>query len=214
MIIDIVRFIVTQGRQIIEFVNAVLDAVIAIASGGGGGVPALVERALARSIPVLIGALAAILGVGGIAGKVKQIFQALSRPVNRAIDWVIDKIVGLVKRLWAKLKAALERGKRRWADRRRRRADRRRKDARPEDSRRRDPRRGRPRRKDPRRQRRGDPAGLKRTTSETPSTSPRPSGRRLMPPSGRRSDSCWTAGRRPRSKRRCRPYAPGSGSAS
>ncbi|MFD2686314.1 hypothetical protein ACFS5L_15900 [Streptomyces phyllanthi] len=104
MIIDIVRFIVTQGRQIIEFVNTVLDAVIAIARGGTGGVPALVERALARSIPVLIGALAAILGIGGIAGKVKQIFQEISRPVNRAINWVIDKITGLLKKLWSKIK--------------------------------------------------------------------------------------------------------------
>jgi hypothetical protein len=117
MIIDIIRFIVTQGRQIIEFVNAVLDAVIAIARGGAGGVPALVERALARSIPVLIGALAAILGIGGIAGKVRQIFQKLAKPVNRAIDGVIDKIVGLVKKLWAKLKASLD--KRRPGDRRR-----------------------------------------------------------------------------------------------
>ncbi|MDP9793178.1 hypothetical protein J2S43_001690 [Catenuloplanes nepalensis] len=99
MIIDIIRFIVTQGRQILEFVNTVLDAVIAIARGGSGGVAQLVERALARSIPVLIGAFAAILGIGGIAGKVKQIFQALARPVNRAVDWVINKIVTLLKKL-------------------------------------------------------------------------------------------------------------------
>ncbi|MFI0418828.1 hypothetical protein [Spongiactinospora sp. 9N601] len=104
MIIDIIRFIVTNARQIIEFVNAVLDAVIAIARGGTGGVPALVERALARSIPVLIGALAALLGIGGIPGKVRQIFQKLARPVNRAIDRVIDKIAGLIKKLWAKIK--------------------------------------------------------------------------------------------------------------
>ncbi|MFI9586809.1 HPC2 multi-domain protein [Streptomyces sp. NPDC052236] len=104
MIIDIVRFIVTQARQIIDFVNAVLDAVIAIARGGASGVPAMVEQALARAIPVLIGALAAILGIGGIAGKVRQIFQQLARPVNRAIDWVIDKITGLIKKLWAKIK--------------------------------------------------------------------------------------------------------------
>jgi hypothetical protein len=104
MIIDIIRFIVTNARQIIDFVNAVLDAVLAIARGGTGGVPALVERALARSIPVLIGALAALLGIGGIAGKVKQIFQKLARPVNRAIDAVIKKMVDLVKKLWAKIK--------------------------------------------------------------------------------------------------------------
>jgi hypothetical protein len=59
---------------------------------------------LARAIPVLIGALAALLGIGGIAGKVKEVFQKIARPVNRAIDWVIDKIVGLFKKLWAKLK--------------------------------------------------------------------------------------------------------------
>jgi hypothetical protein len=111
MIIDIIRFVVTNARQIIDFVNAVLDAVIAIARGGTGGVPALVERALARAIPVLIGALAALLGIGGIAGKVRQIFQKLARPVNRAVDWVITKIVGLVKKLWAKLKAKLARKK-------------------------------------------------------------------------------------------------------
>jgi hypothetical protein len=104
MIIDIIRFIVTNARRIIDFVNAVLDAVLAIARGGTGGVPALVERALARAIPVLIGALAALLGIGGIAGKVRQIFQKLARPVNRAIDAVIKKMADLVKKLWAKLK--------------------------------------------------------------------------------------------------------------
>ncbi|WP_406636488.1 hypothetical protein [Amycolatopsis sp. WGS_07] len=112
MIIDIIRFIVTNARQIIDFVNAVLDAVLAIARGGTGGVPALVERALARAIPVLIGALAALLGIGGIASKVKEIFQKIARPVNRAIDWVIDKIVGLVKKLWAKIKPKPKRPRR------------------------------------------------------------------------------------------------------
>ncbi|WTW99160.1 hypothetical protein OG216_40045 [Streptomycetaceae bacterium NBC_01309] len=103
-IIDIVTFIVTQGAQIIEFVNTVLDAVIAIADGGGGGVPAMVEKALAASIPVLIGVLAALLGVGGLANKVKNAVQSLAKPVNRAIDKVIDKIAAAGKKLWNKLK--------------------------------------------------------------------------------------------------------------
>ncbi|HEY0641231.1 MAG TPA: hypothetical protein VGD67_26685 [Pseudonocardiaceae bacterium] len=105
MIIDIVTFIVERGAQIIEFVNAVLDAVIAIAGGGTGGVPALIENALARSIPVLIGALAAILGIGGIADKIKKFFQSLTKPVMKAVDLVVDKIVGFGKKIWAKLKS-------------------------------------------------------------------------------------------------------------
>jgi hypothetical protein len=107
MIIDIVTFIVERGAQIIEFVNAVLDSVIAIAAGGAGGVPALIEGALAKSVPVLIGALAAILGIGGIADKVKKFFQSLAKPVMKAVDWVVGKIVGFGKKIWAKLKGKL-----------------------------------------------------------------------------------------------------------
>ncbi|MFJ2900735.1 hypothetical protein ACIO87_38545, partial [Streptomyces sp. NPDC087218] len=85
-IIDIVTFIVNQGAQIIDFVNAVLDAVIAIANGGQAGVPKMVETALATSIPLLIGFLASLLGIGNLANKVKSVFHAVAKPVNRAID--------------------------------------------------------------------------------------------------------------------------------
>ncbi|MGW8572549.1 phage tail protein [Streptomyces niveus] len=103
-IIDIVTFIVTQGAQIIDFVNAVLDAVIQIANGGQAGVPKLVEAALAASVPLLIGFLAALLGIGGLANKVKSVFQSVSRPVTRAIDKIVDFIAKKGKALWGKLK--------------------------------------------------------------------------------------------------------------
>ncbi|MFE9006389.1 hypothetical protein ACFYOY_30330 [Streptomyces sp. NPDC007875] len=103
-IIDIVTFIVNQGAQIVEFVNAVLDAVIAIANGGAAGVPKMVETALAASIPLLIGLLASLLGIGGLASKIKQVFQKVSRPVNRAIDKIAAKIAQAAKRLWSKLR--------------------------------------------------------------------------------------------------------------
>ncbi|MEV8413604.1 hypothetical protein AB0P45_08315 [Streptomyces niveus] len=109
-IIDIVTFIVTQGAQIIDFVNAVLDAVIQIANGGQAGVPKLVEAALAASVPLLIGFLAALLGIGGLANKVKSVFQSVSRPVTRAIDKIVDFIAQKGKALWLKLKGK-EKGK-------------------------------------------------------------------------------------------------------
>ncbi|MFI8814966.1 MULTISPECIES: hypothetical protein [unclassified Streptomyces] len=103
-IIDIVTFIVTQGAQIADFVNAVLDAVIAIANGGGAGVPKLVEAALATSVPLLIGFLASLLGIGSLANKVKSVFHAVSRPIDRAIDKIVDFIAKKGKALWQKLK--------------------------------------------------------------------------------------------------------------
>ncbi|MFD9422605.1 MULTISPECIES: hypothetical protein [unclassified Streptomyces] len=103
-IIDIVTFIVTQGAQIADFVNAVLDAVIAIANGGAAGVPKLVEAALATSVPLLIGFLASLLGIGSLANKVKSVFHAVSRPVNRAIDKIVDFIAKKGKALWRRPK--------------------------------------------------------------------------------------------------------------
>ncbi|MFJ9571694.1 phage tail protein [Streptomyces bacillaris] len=101
-IIDIVTFIVTQGAQIADFVNAVLDAVIAIANGAQAGVPKLIEAALATSVPLLIGFLAALLGIGGLANKVKSVFQSVSRPVTRAIDKLVDFITKKGRALWAR----------------------------------------------------------------------------------------------------------------
>ncbi|MCX4846576.1 hypothetical protein [Streptomyces sp. NBC_00893] len=103
-IIDIVTFIVNQGAQIVEFVNAVLDAVIAIANGGSAGVPKMVETALSVSVPLLIGFLASLLGIGSLANKVKSVFHAVTKPVNRAIDKIVNFITKAGKKIWAKLK--------------------------------------------------------------------------------------------------------------
>ncbi|MFC5154785.1 hypothetical protein [Streptomyces amakusaensis] len=112
LIVDIVTFVVTRARQIIDFVNAVLDAAIAIARGGTGGVPSLIERALARAIPVLLAFLAALVGVGGITGRIRQIVQAMSRPVDRAVDRIIDFLVNKVKNFRRKPRKSLDgRGK-------------------------------------------------------------------------------------------------------
>lgn len=105
-IIDIVTFVVTQGAQIAEFVNAVLDAVVAIANGGSAGVPKMVEVALAASVPLLIGFLASLLGIGSLANKVKSVFHAVARPVNRAIDKIVNFITKKGKALWQKLKGS------------------------------------------------------------------------------------------------------------
>ncbi|MFE7623264.1 hypothetical protein [Streptomyces sp. NPDC057509] len=103
-IIDIVTFIVNQGAQIVEFVNSVLDAVVAIANGDKAGVPKMVETALSASVPLLIGFLASLLGIGSLAAKVKGVFHAVARPVNRAIDKIVNFIAKKGKTLWNKLK--------------------------------------------------------------------------------------------------------------
>jgi hypothetical protein len=96
-IYDIVMFFAERGSQVIALVNAVIDSMAAIASGAIGAAAAMVENALARAIPVVIGFLASLLGIGGIGEKIKSVIETLRKPINAAIDWVIGKALELVK---------------------------------------------------------------------------------------------------------------------
>src|SRR5262249_6584824 len=96
-IYDIVMFFVERGRQIIELVNAILDSMAAIAAGNLAKMAAGVEGALGKMVPVVIGFLASLLGLGNISEKVKEIIEKIQEPVNQAIDWLIGKAASFVK---------------------------------------------------------------------------------------------------------------------
>ena len=96
-IYDIIMFFVERGSQILALVNAVIDSITAIAKGALGEAAAMVENALAKGIPVVIGFLASLLGLGGISDKIKSVIEAIRKPIGEAIDWVIHKAVDLVK---------------------------------------------------------------------------------------------------------------------
>ncbi len=96
-IFDIVMFFIQRGSQIMALVNAVIGTIGAVASGNVGAIATAVENALARSIPVAIGFLASLLGLGGIAEKITGFIQKIQAPINKAIDWVIGKARSLFK---------------------------------------------------------------------------------------------------------------------
>ncbi|HLO85374.1 MAG TPA: hypothetical protein VK203_10230, partial [Nostocaceae cyanobacterium] len=91
MIIDIVRFFFERAAQIASLVGAITNSITAIASGSIGAAITAVEGALARSLPVVLGFLASLLGLGGIAQKIQGIIQKVRQPVTKAVDWIIDK---------------------------------------------------------------------------------------------------------------------------
>ncbi|MEO1061300.1 MAG: hypothetical protein AAFZ07_07760 [Actinomycetota bacterium] len=89
-IYDVVTFFVQRAAQIGQLLSSIYRSVRAVASGAFGSVAGFVEDALARSIPVAIGFLASLLGLGGIADKVKGIIEAIRKPINAAIGKVVD----------------------------------------------------------------------------------------------------------------------------
>lgn len=108
-IYDIIMFFIERGSQIMELVNSILDSIGAIAGGAIGAAAALVERSLAKALPVAIGFLASLLGLGGIGEKIRKIIETIQKPVNTAIDKLIGGVLKGAKKLFggaaAKVKA-------------------------------------------------------------------------------------------------------------
>ncbi|MEH2124217.1 eCIS core domain-containing protein [Nostoc sp.] len=103
-IYEIVKFFIERAQQIADLINAILDAIGAIASGAIDQAIKGVENALAKSLPVVISFLASLLGLDGIAGKIQAIFHKLRKPMEKAVDWVIDKGAKAFKKVGNKVK--------------------------------------------------------------------------------------------------------------
>ncbi|MCH7400362.1 hypothetical protein ACFOUP_07720 [Belliella kenyensis] len=102
-IIDVVTFFVQKATQIIELVSAFVESVRAVASGSISAVANTIENALARTVPLVIGFLANLLGIGGLANKVIAIINKLRERVGKAIKKLWVKIKDLGKRFLAKI---------------------------------------------------------------------------------------------------------------
>ena len=118
LIYDVVMFFVNNAERIAQFVNTVIDGVVDIAKGNVSAVVAKVENALGQMVPILIGFIASVLGIGGIGEKIRSIIQAIQKPVNKALDFLIKTglklagpIIRGIKGISAKVKAKVAAGK-------------------------------------------------------------------------------------------------------
>ncbi len=116
LIYDVVMFFVNNGSRILKFVNTVIDSVADIVKGNVGGVVNKINDVLGQMVPIIIGFLASVIGLGGIGQKIREIVEKLQKPVNKALDFVIKtglKLAGPVirglKSLGGKAKAKTRR---------------------------------------------------------------------------------------------------------
>ncbi|MGZ8351764.1 MAG: phage tail protein [Allosphingosinicella sp.] len=107
-IYDIVKFFIERAAQIAALINAILDTLGAIVGGNVSAMAKSVENALAKMIPVAIGFLASLLGLGGISEKIRSVIAKLQAPVNAAIDWIIGKAAGMVKKVGGAIAKAIK----------------------------------------------------------------------------------------------------------
>jgi hypothetical protein len=103
-IYDVVMWFVNNGSRMMGLVRAVLDSVAAIAKGSLGPAAAKVEASLGKAVPITIGFLASLLGLGNLAGKIKGIIEKVQAPVKKAVGWVLGKAKGFAKKLVGKVR--------------------------------------------------------------------------------------------------------------
>ncbi|GAA1758281.1 hypothetical protein [Kocuria aegyptia] len=118
LIYDVVMFFVNNAARLAQFVDTIIDSVADIVRGNVGGVVAKIENVLGQIVPILIGFLASVLGLGGIGQKIREIVTALQKPVKQALDFVIKtglKLAGPIIRgltkLGGKVKGKIAAGK-------------------------------------------------------------------------------------------------------
>ena len=97
MIVNVVIFIAERAAQIVEFIETVVMSLVAIAKGNIADAANKIEKSLGNLVPLIIGLLAALLGISGITDKVKEFIHKLQAKVDKAIDKMIAKAVGWVK---------------------------------------------------------------------------------------------------------------------
>ncbi len=95
-----VAFFIERIKQILAFVEAVVDSIANIASGKIAQAGNYVERAMARTIPVILGFLARLIGLGNVSEAVKKVITAIQAKVDKGIDAVINWVVGKAKSLF------------------------------------------------------------------------------------------------------------------
>ena len=118
MIYDIVMFFVDNGSRILKFVNTVIDSVADIVKGNVSGVVNKINDVLGQMVPIIIGFLASLVGLGGIGQKIRSIVETLQKPVTKALDFVIKTglklagpIIRGIKGISGKVKAKVAAGK-------------------------------------------------------------------------------------------------------
>jgi hypothetical protein len=101
-IYKIVVFIVERAAQIADFISSIVDSVADIVSGSISAAASRIEKALIQALALIIDLLARIIGLSGIAQTIKSLIKKFQDKVEKAIDFVIAKVVQTVKKLFGK----------------------------------------------------------------------------------------------------------------
>ncbi|MBC7977057.1 MAG: hypothetical protein H7138_18935, partial [Myxococcales bacterium] len=110
-IIDVVLWFRANAAQLAEVVSTVAGLANAIFAGQVGALANAVNSLLKRLLPVVLSFVGALVGIGGVVGKIQKVFKSIQKPATKAITSLFKRIKKALKGLLKKIKKALKRKK-------------------------------------------------------------------------------------------------------
>ena len=102
-IYDTIMVFVNKISKIIQVVTGFIDSIVAIAGGAIVAAAGRVENTLAGLLSLAINFLAGFAGLGKVADKVIGVIAKVRAPIDKALDWLVNWIATMGKKLFAKV---------------------------------------------------------------------------------------------------------------
>lgn len=106
VVLAIYKLIVTfieRFDQIKAVAESIFNSVGAIAKGQVKTAANFIEETIGRSVPVVISFVAALIPISGITKKIKNVIDRLRKPVDKAMNKLLDFMMKKAKKLFSKL---------------------------------------------------------------------------------------------------------------
>ena len=99
-IYNTIMFFIERAQQIARLVNSILDSIENIAKGATKTASDFVEKTLANTLPVIIGFLARLVGLGSVTEYIRDIIGKIRATIAGALEklglWIADRVKGLL----------------------------------------------------------------------------------------------------------------------
>ena len=102
-LVKLVIFFIQNRDQIKELLNTLGEAIVAMVEKSRPLIASIIEFGLAQMIPILLGFLAALVGLDAIPRLISKALKAMLAPVTKFFTFIFEKISALFSKLKEKL---------------------------------------------------------------------------------------------------------------
>ncbi|MBP0029806.1 DUF4157 domain-containing protein [Roseofilum sp. Guam] len=97
-IVDVIIWFAQNYEQVVELIKTIFAGMTAIANGDTATFSLSVEMALARIIPIALGFMASLIGLGGIVNKIRGILEKITGFFRRKLEKLFQAVVAPIKK--------------------------------------------------------------------------------------------------------------------